>query len=73
MIKMKAKINDLLIQFFNVKRFLAENFTPASYKVPENIMQLRQEEYNVWCIRNGGKEAGRYVRTYVRRCVGMNE
>ena len=38
---MTAKINDLLIQFFNVKRFLAENFTPVSYKVPENIMQLR--------------------------------
>ena len=28
----------------------ADNFTPGSYKVPENITQLRQEEYNAWCI-----------------------
>ena len=25
---------------------IADNFTPGSYKVPENITQLRQKEYN---------------------------
>ena len=29
---------------------IADNFTPRSYKVPENITQLRQEEYNAWFI-----------------------
>ena len=53
---MTAKINGLLIQSLNVKRFflfvneIADNFTPGSYKVPENITQLRQEEYHAWCI-----------------------
>ena len=29
---------------------IADNFTPGSYKVPENITKLQQKEFNAWRI-----------------------
>ena len=48
----------MLVQSLNVRILpfrkcsraeIADNFKPISYKVLENIAQLRQEEYNAWC------------------------
>ena len=76
-IKMTAKINGLLIQSLNVKRFflfvneIADNFTPGNYKVPENITQLRQEEYNAWCISRHIKPISDSEKNKIPSFVGI--
>ena len=74
---MTAKINGLLIQSLNVKRFflfvneIADNFAPGNYKVPENITQLRQEEYNAWCISHHIKPISDSEKNKIPSFVGI--